>query len=205
MIMTIPKADCSVGGRLTLAALQMAVEDICVEYEGHQVPVPYEAINMIVVAKETSGQPHEAKPTFTDDYIARILKYWPPDKESSTRYDYRVIMEKKAVQQIYQVIQGQGGLWHTFPKKKPMAAVTVLADIVNTIHRMHMWRGLEKREQDAIKEMNTRWGQAFDEEIANYEESERVTVSDKRTTQVGSSSAIAYCPSKKRKRTQPYA
>lgn len=55
------------------------MEEVCIEYEGHRIPVPYEAINMIVVAKETSGNPHERWPTFTDEYIARILKYWTRD------------------------------------------------------------------------------------------------------------------------------
>ena len=150
----------------------MAMEDICIEYEGHQVPVPYEVVNMITIAKETSGAPHEAWPTLTDEYIARILKYWPPEKETAAKYDYRVVMEQKAVQQIYQGIHDQGGLWRCFPGRKPLAAVTVLRAILNIVKTMHYWRGLDKNERKTLKELNKRWQEAWKEEQDQEEETE---------------------------------
>jgi len=152
------------------------MEDICIEYEGHQVPVPYEVINVIIVAKETSGATHETWPTLVDEYVCRILKYWAPDKESGAKVDYRVLLEKKSVRQIYQGIHDQGGLWRAFPEKQPLAASTVLRAVLEITKTMHYWRGLERYERKAIKKMRKHWRKALAEELD--EEDETIVMSD---------------------------
>ena len=145
-------------------------ETICIQYEGHQVPVPYDAVNMIVIAKESSGTSHEARPTFTDEYIARVLKYWPRDLESAGKYDYRVLMDKKVVQQIYQGVLDRGGLWRSFPDVKPLEAANVLSAMAHIVLNMHDWRGLDQSECDAVYEINGRWQDALAEEMKEEEE-----------------------------------
>jgi len=154
-----------------------SMEDICIVYEGHQVSVPYEVVNVIMIAKETSGTTHETWPTLADEYVARILKYWAPDKESeSVKYDYRVLLEEKSVQQIYQGIHEQGGLWRAFPEKKPLAASTVLRAVLDITKTMHYWRALEPYERKAIKKMRKQWRKALMEELD--EEDETIVISD---------------------------
>lgn len=154
-----------------------SMEDICIVYEGNQVSVPYEVVNVIIIAKETSGITHETWPTLVDEYVARILKYWAPDKESeSVKYDYRVLLEQKSVQQIYQGVLEQGGLWRAFPEKKPLAASTVLRAVLETTKTMHYWRGLEAYERKAIKKMRKHWRNALAEELE--EEDETIVLSD---------------------------
>ncbi len=154
-----------------------SMEDICIVYEGNQVPVPYEVISVITIAKETSGTTHETWPTLVDEYVARILKYWAPDTESKgVRYDYRVLLEQKSVQQIYQGVHEQGGLWHAFPEKQPLAASTVLSAVLETTKTMHYWRGLDPSERKAIKKMRKQWRKALMEELD--EEDETIVLSD---------------------------
>lgn len=154
-----------------------SMADICIMYEGTQVSVPYEVVNVILIAKETSGTPHETCPTLVDEYVARILKYWAPGKESdSVKCDYRVLLEQKSVQQIYQSVHEQGGLWRAFPEKQPLAASTVLKAILDTIQTMHYWRGLDPHERKAIKKMRKDWRQALMEELD--EEDETIVLSD---------------------------
>lgn len=151
--------------------------DICVVYEGNQVSVPYEVVNVIITAKESSGITHKTWPTLVDEYVARILKYWAPDKESnSVKYDYRVLLEQKSVQQIYQSVHEKGGLWRAFPEKQPPAASTVLRAVLETTKTMHYWRGLEPYERKAIKKMRKHWRQALAEELD--EEDETIVLSD---------------------------
>lgn len=154
-----------------------SMADICIVHEGTQVSVPYEVVNMILIAKEISGTPHETCPTLVDEYVARILKYWAPAKESaSVKYDYRVLLEQKSVQQIYQSVHEQGGLWRAFPEKQPLAASTVLKAILETTKTMHYWRGLDPYERKAIKKMRKHWRQALMEELD--EEDETIVLSD---------------------------
>lgn len=75
------------------------------------------------------------------------------------------MIEDKAVQQVYQGIHDEGGLWQTFPEKTPIPASAALRAVVDITQRMHGWRGLSQNERRAVRRMNEHWQKALADEI----------------------------------------
>ena len=140
----------------------MATEDIKLEHRGHYIVVPYDAVVMIMIAKETAGYPIQPHTTLVDEYIARIMKFYPATEESKKAVvDYRVLLDGFTVNLIYKEVTAGGGIHRRFPGKEPKMAAEILGDLLWARGQVDDWRGLDDDEDLVVEDLKRNWVDAY--------------------------------------------
>lgn len=151
----------------------MATEDIKLEHQGHDIVVPYDAVAMIMIAKNTVGYPIQPDKTLVDECIARIMKSCQASKEGKKGVvDYRVLLNGFTVHLIYEEVAAAGGIDKRFPGKQPKPEVEILEDFLIAAKMMGNMRGLNRHEGLLWKDYHKNWIAFYDQHMPDLDATE---------------------------------
>lgn len=143
----------------------MATQEIGIEYEGHQVIVPYDVVVLIVHAKETAGFPFQPYTTLVDKYIADIIKSYAADRNSEDGcYDYRALMNGFEVLKIWARVLEKGGIRNCYPDQTLKPAAAIFKELNDTIQKMAPVRGYDAVDHLLFRKLRSQWKKAWDDE-----------------------------------------
>ena len=138
--------------------------------------VPYDAVVMITVAKESAGYDIQPYSTRIDEYIAHMMKYCTSIMDSGpAMIDYRVLLNGPTVQGIYDVVGRAGGIWRLYPGKEPKAAAKILQELLAAVEwteTVGRWRGFDGTEYMLLEDVRRNWEAALAEEMEYEDETE---------------------------------
>lgn len=143
----------------------MATQEIGIEYEGHQVIVPYDVVVLIVHAKETAGFPFQPYTTLVDKYIADIIKSYAADRNSEdVCYDYRALMNGFEVLKIWARVLEKGGIRNCYHDQTLKPAAAIFKELNGTIQKMAPVRGYDAVDHLLFRKLRSQWKKAWDDE-----------------------------------------
>ena len=130
-------------------------------YQDHQITIPYNAVVMIVIAKEAVKSRSDRKTTIINGYIAHILKFCPADEEAKQNvYDYRVLLNSSLVKKIDERVYDCGGIQRCYPDEELKPAADILREINAARLRVGSMRGLDRREKRVHRRADRSWTKA---------------------------------------------
>ncbi|KAL8829394.1 MAG: hypothetical protein Q9191_002036 [Dirinaria sp. TL-2023a] len=151
----------------------MATENIKLEHEGHEIVVPYDAVAMIMIAKNTVGYPIQSGMTLIDECIARVMKSCQASGEGEKgAVDYRVLLNGSTIHLIYKEVTAAGGIDERFPGKQPKPDLEILEDFLIAAKMVGDMRGLSRHECRRWKDYHKSWIAFYDQHMPDLDATE---------------------------------
>lgn len=149
----------------------MATEHIKLEHRGHSIVVPYDAVAMIMIAKQTAGYPIQPEMRLVDECIAYIMKSCSaPEESENSVVDYQALLNGYTVHLIYEEVTAGGGILECFPGKEPRKGADMLWDFLQAANYIELkggMRGLGQHERRAFKGFMENWWAAYMEHLVD--------------------------------------